>query len=327
MARDLGYAVVFVPFHWPDLGPRVAAGEFDVAMSGVTWRPDRAVVGWMTRAVATGGPCVVGSAHPRSVGVNRGGVLERFARARFPEAQILAIDRNQDLPGLLARGEVDAIASDSFEAPLLAGPDVPRRCDPPLDRKVYWVSPARAAELGPRIDAWLARHDREVDALRARWLGGSAPRGDVDALLDLLARRLALMPSVARWKRARGVAIDDPAREARVLAAARQSAATAGLAPDPVEALFRVQIRLASRIQAGGGRRVDEAPDLDLQTQLRPELEQLGDRIVAGAAAVAPLDPRALDAADWRPLAAWLDTGEQAELRDALLALRPDAGR
>ncbi|HTY18964.1 MAG TPA: transporter substrate-binding domain-containing protein [Myxococcota bacterium] len=326
MAPDLGVEIAWVPFRWPELSARLAAGDFDVAMSGVTWRPDRAVVGWMSSTVARGGPCVLGAAAPPSVGVNRGGVLERFARVHFPRAEIRAVDRN-DLAGLLERHEVAAVVTDSFEAPELmnqrAVREQPLTCEPALDRKVYWVAPQRAAELGPRIDGWLARHESEVDALRARWLGGSAPRRAPDDLLDLLARRLALMPAVARWKRARGLAIEDPAREARVVAAAHQAAVENGLEPAPVEALFRLQIALGSRLQATGKAPEEGVPDLDLESQLRPELTRLGARIVSAAASVAPLDPAALDAADWATLAQWLDAPERAELRGALLALRP----
>ncbi|MGH7860287.1 MAG: transporter substrate-binding domain-containing protein, partial [Candidatus Binatia bacterium] len=52
LAADLGLRLEWVTFRWPELDERLAAGDFDVAMSGVTWRADRALVGWMTRAVA-----------------------------------------------------------------------------------------------------------------------------------------------------------------------------------------------------------------------------------------------------------------------------------
>src|SRR5262249_18731949 len=184
MLPDLGFQIAWVPFRWPELAGRVAAGDFDVAMSGITWRPDRAVVGWMSSTVASGGACVLGASEPTRVGVNRGGVLERFASAHFPHAEIAAVDRNGDLAGLLTRHEVDAIVTDSFEAPHLMKQRALRElrpvCEPALDRKVYWVAPARAGELGPRIDAWLALHESAVDALRAHWLGGSAPRAAPD---------------------------------------------------------------------------------------------------------------------------------------------------
>ena len=41
-----------VPFRWPELASRLAAGDFDVAMSGVTVRADRLLTGTMTAAVA-----------------------------------------------------------------------------------------------------------------------------------------------------------------------------------------------------------------------------------------------------------------------------------
>ncbi|HSJ97186.1 MAG TPA: transporter substrate-binding domain-containing protein, partial [Myxococcota bacterium] len=248
IAADHGLAVEWVPFRWPELEARLAAGEMDVAMSGVTWRPWRAAVGWMTRAVATGGPCVLGDPTPERVAVNRGGVLERFARRRFPEAAIAALDDNRALGAALTAGRADAVVTDSFERAHLGLPaDVPARCEPPAERKVLWVAPGPAPELGPRLDAWLGEHEEELRTMRKRWLGGPAPRSEVDHLLDLLARRFAYMPGVAAWKRAHGRAIDDPAREAAVLDAARAEAAAAGLDAGAAKRLFALQIELGTR--------------------------------------------------------------------------------
>jgi cyclohexadienyl dehydratase len=326
IAADLGLAIEWVPFRWPELEARLAAGEIDVAMGGVTWRPWRDAVGWMTRAVAVGGPCVAGDPAPRRVAVNRGGVLERFARRRFPQARIVALDDNRALGAALAGGRADAVVTDSFERGHIGlPPGTPVRCDPPADRKVLWVAPARAEALGPRLDAWIAEHEADLQALRARWLGDPAPRGDVDHLLDLLARRLAYAPSVAAWKRARGLPIEDPAREAALLAAVRAEARSAGLEPEATAALFALQMELGKRLQRAAGDAPPEGPPLDLGAQIRPALEALGARIVAAAARAAPLDPDALDAADWTPVAAWLDAGDRARLRAALLALAPAA--
>ncbi|HSG90170.1 MAG TPA: transporter substrate-binding domain-containing protein, partial [Pseudomonadales bacterium] len=41
LARDLGMRIEWVPFRWPELERRLRAGDFDVVMSGVTWRPER----------------------------------------------------------------------------------------------------------------------------------------------------------------------------------------------------------------------------------------------------------------------------------------------
>src|ERR1051325_1119973 len=62
MARDLGFEIEWKTFRWPELRERVRRDDFDVAMGGVTWLPERAVIGATSRAVAQSGPCVVGDA-------------------------------------------------------------------------------------------------------------------------------------------------------------------------------------------------------------------------------------------------------------------------
>jgi cyclohexadienyl dehydratase len=323
-AAEHGLALRFVPFRWPELEAAVRAGTFDVAMSGVTWRPERAVVGYQTRAVAMGAPCLVGADPPRRVAVNRGGRLERWARARFPEAAILAVDDNRSLPERLCRGEVDAFVTDRFELGHVRDAGWPARCEPATERKVYWVAPARAADLGPALDAWLERSEPALAELRARWFGAPDPRAPLDDAIDLLARRFELMPAVARAKRARGLPLADPAQEERVLAAARQSAASAGLAAAPTEALFRLLVAQARRVQQRAGD--DAAPALDLDAELRPAIGALGPRIVAALARAVPLAPGDLPVERMLPLATLLDAAERAELARALGALQPDAG-
>ncbi len=324
-AREAGMRIEWVTFRWPELTADVAADRFDVAMSGVTFTPERASIGFLTRALATSGACVLGNATPKRVAVNRGGMLERFARQRFRDAEVNAVDRNQSLPELLARGEVDAIVTDRFEIAHFRGKREsawPEACEPPVDRKVFWVAPARARDLGPRFDAWLARNDAQVDAARVRWLGATARRTDADHLLDLMARRLALMPAVARAKAARELAIEDPEREARLLAAVRTRARAAGLDAESALALFRLQIEIGKRVQQSDTAARDAAPELDLESALRPAISALGDRIVSALAETAPIPAPALDGADWGPVAVWLDAAEQAALRNALLAVR-----
>ena len=44
-AREAGLKIEWVRFRWPELAADVAADRFDVAMSGVTWIPERATIG------------------------------------------------------------------------------------------------------------------------------------------------------------------------------------------------------------------------------------------------------------------------------------------
>jgi chorismate mutase-like protein len=319
LAADLGLTIEWVPFRWPELGQMVSADRMDVAMGGITWRPERAVIGWMSRTVAWGGPCVVGDSTAGLIAVNRGGVLEAWARNRFAGWRIVPFDDNLALPALLAGGAVAAFVTDSFEVssrPVVRGAAV--RCDPLRDRKVYWIAPARAADLGPRIDGWLAANESRVAELRRRWWGDARTHDDVDDLVDRIARRLELMPEVAAWKRAHARPIDDLDREARVLERVEARAQAAGLEPSGVVRIFELQIDLAKAIER---RAAADTPHVDLEGELRPLLLRIGDEIVAGLAAVAPIEPGALDEDRLVPLGALLTKDEVARLKEALIAV------
>ncbi|TMA82385.1 MAG: transporter substrate-binding domain-containing protein [Deltaproteobacteria bacterium] len=276
-AADRGREVVFVPFRWPELGSRLAAGDFDVVMSGVTVRADRLVTGIMTATVARADAVLAvaarastvdsaatagrgAAAQPpagfdrpaRTVAVNRGGHLEQVAHARFPHARIVAVDDNTALPAMLARGDADAIVTDTlelaaFDAACAAAPCFRVAARLARDRKAYWLPPGKGA-LATDLDGWLLERERSgwLPALRARVLravatgalnaspashdGNSAPRdGDaapdasvapLDAatasLVEDVRRRLTLMPLVAAAKHAAGRPIEDRAREAAV---------------------------------------------------------------------------------------------------------------
>jgi len=342
-AAESGYRIEWVPFEWPSLTQSVREGRFDVAMSGVTWRPERAVVGRMSRAVAAGGPCLLGILDGRRVGVNRGGVLERFAREQLSERQIVAVADNLSLPQLLSSGAVDVILTDSFELESfraavqveVAGQsaralavEAEVRCWPAADRKVFWVTPGRVADLAPQLDAWLARHEAELRELRRRWFGAEQSRDGLDHLIDLLARRLAFMPAVGAFKRVNTRPIEDPERERLVLERVRVHAAELSLPVEPVVALFERQIAWAKELQ----RRTSAPQSLDLTTEIRPALLRLGDEILEAIRTLLDADTldaetvgalRALDPEDARlaPLTAWLLPHEMRELCERLRAL------
>ena len=319
LADALGFELVRVPFKWPELEARVARGDFDIAMSGVTWRPERALVGRMSLAVAIGGPCWLGAAAPKSVAVNRGGALERFARAHFPNARVETVNENLSLPSLLASGAVEAIVTDSFELGAFSKAGDSKHCEPARDRKVWWLAPARAAELGPALDPLVRAREPELEKLRLKWFGSAQPQDEADRVVDLIARRFAFMPSVGAWKRAHSRPIADPDQEKRVLDGVTKSARGLGLDPAAVRALFALEIELAKRIQirAAGG-----AAELDLETQLRPALADLSDRQLESLSLLGPVASRALDAPTLEPLRELLEPDEIAERVRALSRIR-----
>src|SRR5262245_61195678 len=295
-AADRGGKLEVVGFRWPELTGDLAAGRFDVAMSGVTVRPERSLAGRFTVAVAEAGAVAIvrdPSLHADldslddpelRIGVNAGGHLEQVARARFPRATLVAIGSNSGVAKALSEGLVDAVVSDTLEAPPGAealGPFT-------RDRKAYLVRADRG-ELAAELDAWLLA--READGtlarLRKEHLGEAGPRTatPLAALVAAIDERLALMPLVAAAKRRAGIPLEAPAREREVqergIAAAREAAREAGVAAPPdeaVAALFEALIAAAKEVQrASRGGADDEAADLE--GELRPALLRIGDRI------------------------------------------------
>ena len=315
LAGDLGLDLRWVPFRWPELARQLAAGDFDVAMGGVTWQPARAVTGYMTRAVARGGPCVLGDAAAPRVAVNRGGILEAWARGRFSDRELVTVDDNMSLPLLLSEGRVGAIVTDSFERASFARPGWASRCEPALGRKVYWVGPARGRELGARIEHWLREHPARVQAAQERWFGERQRLDSTTHLVYQLARRLAFMPLVAALKAQQNLPIEDLPREREVKAGIGASAERLGLPKEPVQRLFALQVSLSKAVQ----RRQSEPSSLDLTGQIRPALTELGERILDAlveARSARQLSTLALG--DLELLGPWLTLEERGQLLAAL---------
>jgi len=305
-ARDSGRTLRLVEFTWAALLLDLMAHDFDVAMSGVTVRPERSLAGRFSVPVAQSGAVLLvrepdaarglaGLERSRTaIAVNRGGHLERVIRARFPNASVRPIDRNQDVLAELIEGRATAVATDSLEAPhwltrvegvVALGPFT-------RDDKAFLVRADRP-ELARELDTWLLARERDgtLAKLRARHFGpGDWPRtATPQAALDAARReRLSLMPLVAEAKRRSGAAVEDLAREQRVLEAAARSvehsARLRGVAPpDEVEVrhFFEAQISEAKQRQRA---LLDVPPDpavkpADLAKQIRPALIRIGDRI------------------------------------------------
>jgi cyclohexadienyl dehydratase len=314
-----GGPLEFVRFSWPELERRLAAGDFDVAMSGVTVRPERSLVGRFTAPVAESGALVLvrdgGAVLPLdaldragvTLAVNAGGYLERAARARFPAATVNALADNVAVLDELLAGRADGAVTDTLEAPAWQerAPGLAPIGPFTHDRKA-WLVRADAPELAAELDAWLAAKEADgtLASLRARWIPSAAQAPTASPALALIAaidERLALMVFVAEAKRAAGKPVRDPAQEARVLEAAsgevRAAAQRAGRsAPSEacVGALFRAQIDAGSAIQEAtlAGPPRGPAPAPDLETVTRPALARIAPRIAAALVAL----PAGMDA-------------------------------
>jgi cyclohexadienyl dehydratase len=295
-SHDRGRRLELVPLRWPDVDDAIRHDQVDVVMSGVTVRGDRLLEGRFTAAVARDEAVLVarrGANAPARIAVNRGGHLERLARARLPGKQLELVDDNRRLRPILDSGTVDGIVTDALELraiapdPAAAGLVVIATLSD--DRKAYFL-PAAAGPLATDLDAWLAarEHDGWLPALRARWLGDGTPEprpSAVAVVTDLVARRLMLMPAVAAAKRAGGLATVDPAREAEVESRAVARAAAAGLSPEPYRAFVRAQITAARAVQDAA----PAAPATASLAAVRAAIDRVDDALLPALVAAVPL--------------------------------------
>ncbi|MBN3788180.1 chorismate mutase [Burkholderia sp. Ac-20353] len=156
--------------------------------------------------------------------------------------------------------------------------------------------------------------------------------GDDTALTNLVAlasQRLALAEPVARWKWANHKPIEDPAREAELLASVEQRAARAGVDPAFARTFFEDQIAASKDVQnalfaAWRATRPPEGAPPDLATSTRPKLDRLTQAMLTGLAQVEPLRAApdcqarlARSIANWKSLTRY-DAGQAQALGTAL---------
>jgi cyclohexadienyl dehydratase len=314
-AADRGRELVLVRFRWPRLLEDLAERRFDVAMSGVTVRPERSIAGTFCVPVAETGAVALVPAdtwaaldeldrpHVR-IGVNAGGHLERAAAQRFPRATLVAIADNESVIEALRDEAVQAVVTDSAEAPgwLERLPGLVTLGPFTRDRKAPLVR-KDLPELTADLDAWLLARERDgtLAELRREHLGGGRATADpLDALLAAVDERLSLMPIVGYVKRETGEPLEVPEQEHVVLEAAVASVLEAASRRDrvappipPIQRFFRAQMEAAKQVQrdAVADPDFEPAPPLpDLDTDLRPALLRIGARI-AGLVLELPATP------------------------------------
>ena len=230
-AEERGLALEFVPFRWSDLIPALDSGRFDVAISGVTVRPERSAAGRFTvPVVETGAVLLVRQPERWSKvedldrgdvrsGVTAGGQLERGARERCSRAVLVSIRDNLAVRTALVEENLHAAVTDTLEAPIWLRATQGLAVIGPFtrDRKAILVRRDRPA-LAADLNDWLMARERDgsLAAFRRSYLGEGAGRPVATALGSLLAaidERLALMPLVGVAKRRAGLPLEVPERE------------------------------------------------------------------------------------------------------------------
>jgi len=137
LAQELGVQVRFVETSWPTLMDDLLQDKFDIAMGGITRTLEREKRAHLSLPYLDFGKAALirradqdkfqsledfDQPHVR-VGVNPGGTNERFVREHIKNAQVIVIQNNLAIPGMVASGQVDVMFTDSVEALLYARED------------------------------------------------------------------------------------------------------------------------------------------------------------------------------------------------------------
>jgi cyclohexadienyl dehydratase len=350
-AAERALEIEWVRFAWPQLVESLEAGRFDVAMSGVTVRPERTAAGRYTVATVEAGAVALVADRERfdslddldrprvRIGVNRGGHLERVARARFPRATLIAIPDNRAVRSAFVERRVDAVVTETHEAAIWeedAGGAL--RLGPFTRDRKAWLVRRDLPDLAADLDAFLlAREaDGSLAQLRRDHLGASdvATAEPVRALLAAIDERLSLMPIVGVVKRDEGVPLAVPEREQYVLDAAveafeksREAFGSEPLDAAAIRGLFRAQMDAAKQVQWSAVKDASFAPETPLpglDDVLRPALLRVGERITRLVHTL----PVALDVAGLRRMAEeelrtpYVSNATRRALAEAVTALR-----
>ena len=137
LAAALGIELEYVPTSWPTLMEDTLAGNFDLAICGITITQARQEQALMSIGYLGNGKTVLCRAEDADkytsleainrpevrVMENPGGLNEKFARENLPNATLIIHDVNQEIPGLIAAGEADVMITEIMEAGFYVGQD------------------------------------------------------------------------------------------------------------------------------------------------------------------------------------------------------------
>ena len=137
LAAALGVELEYVETSWPTLMEDTLAGKFDLAICGITITAARQEQALMSIGYLGNGKTVLCRAEDADkytsleaidrpevrVMENPGGLNEKFAREKLPNATLIIHDVNQEIPGLIAAGEADVMITEIMEAGFYVGQD------------------------------------------------------------------------------------------------------------------------------------------------------------------------------------------------------------
>ena len=173
LGKALGVKVEFVQTTWPNLMKDFEAGDFDIAMGGISITLDRQKKGFFSTPVMRDGKTPIARCTDKDkydtiaeidkpgvrVIVNPGGTNERFARANIKSAKIDVYKDNVTIFDEIAKGDADLMMTDSsetrYQQKLHPGVLCAVHPDKPFDfsEKAYLMQ--RDVALQEFVDQWL----------------------------------------------------------------------------------------------------------------------------------------------------------------------------
>ena len=194
LAASLGVEIEYVKTSWPTLMEDTLAGKFDLAICGITITEARQKQALMSIGYLGNGKTVLCRAEDAErytsldaidrpevrVMENPGGLNEKFAREKLPNATLIIHDVNQEIPGLVAAGEADVMITEIMEAGYYVGQDsrlaAPLIYEPFTNGQLGVLMPKGSEDLLDFVNSFLAeelasgRIDELADAYIYRYI-------------------------------------------------------------------------------------------------------------------------------------------------------------
>ena len=190
LAAALGVETEYVPTTWPTLMDDTLAGKFDLAICGITVTEARREQALMSDGYLGNGKTVLCRAEDAekyisleainrpevTVMENPGGLNEKFAREKLPDATLVIHDVNEEIPGLVAAGEADVMITEILEAGWYVGQDsrlsAPLIYEPFTRGQLGVLMPKGSEALRDYVNAFLAseKASGRIDALAREYI-------------------------------------------------------------------------------------------------------------------------------------------------------------
>ena len=195
LAAYLGVELEYVETSWPTLMEDTLAGNFDLAICGITITEARQEQALMSIGYLGNGKTVLCRAEDADkytsleainrpevrVMENPGGLNEKFARENLPNATLIIHDVNQEIPGLVAAGEADVMITEIMEAGYYVGQDsrlaAPLIHEPFTRGQLGVLMPKGSEDLLALVNAVLTEEleSGRIDELAEKYIYRSVP--------------------------------------------------------------------------------------------------------------------------------------------------------